>query len=84
MFALIRNALSSRVSQRVGADLRRDQFAKILRFSEAGADRIPAGSLITRETSDINQVVQFVNGTMRIFLKAPITCLGSMAAGVRC
>jgi ATP-binding cassette subfamily B protein len=78
VFALIRNALSSRVSQRVGADLRRDQFAKILRFSEAGADRIPAGSLITRETSDINQVVQFVNGTMRIFLKAPITCLGSI------
>jgi ATP-binding cassette subfamily B protein len=78
VFALIRNALSSRVSQRVGADLRRDLFAKILRFSEAGADKIPSGSLITRETNDINQVVLFVNGTMRIFLKAPITCLGSI------
>ncbi len=78
VFALIRNALSSRVSQRVGADLRRDQFAKILRFSEASADKIPSGSLITRQTNDINQVVQFVNGAMRIFLKAPVTCLGSM------
>ncbi len=79
VFALIRNALSSRVSQKVGADLRRDQFEKILRFSEAGADRISSGSLITRMTGDINQIVQFVNGAMRIFLKAPITCLGSMA-----
>ena len=76
--ALARNALSSRVSQQVGADLRRDHFGKILRFSEAGADRISAGSLITRQTSDINQIVQFVNGAMRIFLKAPITCLGSI------
>lgn len=79
VFALGRNALSSRVSQRVGADLRRDQFEKILKFSESSADRIPSGSLITRQTNDINQVVQFVNGTMRIFLKAPITCLGSVA-----
>ena len=79
VFALIRNALSSRVSQRVGAELRREQFAKILRFSEAGADRIPSGSLITRQTNDISQIVLFVNGAMRIFLKAPITCIGSMA-----
>jgi ATP-binding cassette subfamily B protein len=78
VFALIRNALSSRVSQRVGADLRRDQFEKILKFSESSADRISTGSLITRMTGDINQVVQFVNGTMRVFLKAPITCLGSI------
>ncbi len=78
VFALIRNALSSRVSQRVGADLRRDQFEKILNFSESSADKISTGSLITRMTGDINQVVQFVNGTMRIFLKAPITCLGSI------
>ncbi len=77
-FALARNALSSRVSQKVGADLRHDQFEKILKFSESSADRIPAGSLITRQTGDITQVVQFVNGAMRIFLKAPITCIGSI------
>ena len=78
VFALIRNALSSRVSQRVGADLRRDQFEKILNFSESSADKISTGSLITRMTGDINQVVQFVNGMMRVFIKAPITCIGSI------
>jgi ATP-binding cassette subfamily B protein len=29
-------------------------------------------------TNDTSQVVQFVNGIMRIFLKAPITCIGSI------
>ncbi|HNW85540.1 MAG TPA: ABC transporter ATP-binding protein [Candidatus Limiplasma sp.] len=81
-FAAARNVLASRVSQRMGADLRRDLFAKILRFSEASADRIESGSLITRMTNDTSQVIQFVNGLMRIYVKAPLTCLGSIALAV--
>ncbi|MEG0935906.1 MAG: ABC transporter ATP-binding protein [Clostridia bacterium] len=78
VFAVARNILSSHVSQRIGADLRHDLFEKILNFSEAGADALPGGSLITRMTNDTTQVTQFVNGLMRIFLKAPITCVGSI------
>lgn len=77
-FALTRNILASQVSQRMGADLRYDLFQKILGVSEAGADAIETGSLITRMTNDTSQVTQFVNGIMRIFLKAPITCVGSI------
>lgn len=77
-FAITRNILASKVSQRVGADLRYDLFRKILYFSEDGADKIESGSLITRMTNDTSQVVQFINGIMRIFLKAPITCIGSI------
>lgn len=77
-FAITRNILASRVSQRMGADLRYDLFEKILYFSEAETDKIESGSLITRMTNDTSQVVQFVNGIMRIFLKAPITCAGSI------
>lgn len=77
-FAITRNILASKVSQRVGADLRYDLFKKILYFSENGADKIESGSLITRMTNDTSQVVQFINGIMRIFLKAPITCIGSI------
>lgn len=77
-FAITRNILASKVSQRVGADLRYDLFEKILHFSENGADKIESGSLITRMTNDTSQVVQFINGIMRIFLKAPITCIGSI------
>lgn len=77
-FAVTRNILASKVSQRVGADLRYDLFKKILYFSEIGADKIESGSLITRMTNDTAQMVQFINGTMRIFIKAPITCIGSI------
>ncbi|MDZ5252175.1 ABC transporter ATP-binding protein [Clostridium sp. LIBA-8841] len=77
-FAITRNILASKVSQRVGADLRYDLFRKILYFSENGSDKIESGSLITRMTNDTSQIVQFINGIMRIFLKAPITCIGSI------
>jgi ATP-binding cassette subfamily B protein len=77
-FAVTRNILASKVSQRMGADLRYDLFKKIISFSEVSADKLESGSLITRMTNDTAQVVQFVNGIMRIFLKAPITCVGSI------
>jgi len=77
-FAVSRNNLASYVSQRMGADLRADLFKKILSFSEDSADKIDGGSLITRMTNDTSQIVQFVNGIMRIFLKAPVTCIGSI------
>jgi len=77
-FAVTRNVLASRVSQRLGADLRYDCFQKIMSLSEAGADEIETGSLITRMTNDTTQVTQFVNGIMRVFMKAPITCIGSI------
>ncbi|MFT4106352.1 MAG: ABC transporter ATP-binding protein [Lacrimispora sp.] len=77
-FAVARNILSSRVSQKMGADLRTDLFEKIMYFSEVSADEIESGSLITRMTNDTSQIIQFVNGVMRIFLKAPILCIGSI------
>lgn len=77
-FAVTRNILASRVSQSMGADLRYDLFEKIIYFSEKSVDKIESGSLITRMTNDTAQIMQFVNGIMRIFLKAPIICVGSI------
>ncbi|WP_186429751.1 ABC transporter ATP-binding protein [Clostridium sp. BSD9I1] len=77
-FAVTRNILASKVSQRMGADLRYDLFEKIVYFSEESTDKIESGSLITRMTNDTSQVTQFVNGIMRIFMKAPVTCVGSI------
>lgn len=77
-FAVIRNNLASTVSQRMGADLRYDLFRKIIYFSEESADKIESGSLITRMTNDTAQITQFVNGIMRIFIKAPILCVGGI------
>lgn len=81
-FAGTRSILASKVSQSFGADLRYDVFAKIINFSEISADKIESGSLITRMTNDISQITQFINGLMRIFFKAPVTCLGSIILAV--
>lgn len=78
VFAITRNVLSSKVSQQFGADMRYDVFKKILGFSAESSDRIESGSLITRMTNDISQEVNFVNSLMRIFFKAPLTCVGSL------
>lgn len=78
VFATLRNILASKVSQGFGKDLRADLFEKIMNFSEGSADRMESGSLITRMTNDTAQAVQFVNGMMRIFFKAPVTGIGSM------
>ena len=69
-FAVTRNILASKVSQRMGADLRYDLFEKIVYFSEQSTDKIESGSLITRMTNDTSQVVQFVNGIMRYFYES--------------
>lgn len=81
-FAAARSILAGTVSQNFGADLREDVFAKILTFSESGADKIESGSLVTRMTNDTAQITQFINGMMRIFFKAPVTCIGSIILAV--
>ena len=79
LFAMTRNYTASLASQGFGADLRHDLFAKIQSLSVADMDRFEGGSLVTRMTSDITQLTNFVNGMMRVFFKAPIMCLGSIA-----
>ncbi len=78
VFAVSRNILASRTSQSFGADLRYDLFKKILNLRQESCDRLESGSLIIRMTNDVTQLTQFANGTMRIFFKAPLTCVGSI------
>lgn len=78
MAAVGRNFVSSNVSQKFGARLRGDLFRKIQSFSFDNIDKFYGASLITRLTNDVNQVQNFAHGMMRIFIKAPILCIGSI------
>ncbi len=78
LFACTRNVLSSRASQRFGANLRYDLFGKIQRLSISDAEQFDGGSLVTRMTNDVSQITNFVNGIMRISFKAPVVCIGSI------
>jgi ATP-binding cassette, subfamily B, multidrug efflux pump len=83
VFASSRNIISSNVSQKFAAELRFDLFKKIESFSFDNIDKFEGASLVTRLTNDVTQVQNFVNGLMRIFIKAPILCIGSIIMAVR-
>lgn len=76
--ASMRNLLSSYVSQNFGALLRSDLFRKIQSLSFENVNKFDRASLVTRLTNDVNQVQVFVNGMMRIFVKAPLLCIGGL------
>ncbi|MGL6104962.1 ABC transporter ATP-binding protein [Romboutsia sp.] len=83
IFALTRNIISINVSQNFSYDLRNDIFKKINYFSSDTIDKYNKASLITRITNDINQLQNFINGTMRVFIKAPILCIGSLIMAIK-
>ncbi|GIN38941.1 ABC transporter ATP-binding protein [Heyndrickxia oleronia] len=76
--ASTRNILSSIVSQNFGSELRSDLFRKIQFLSFRSIDKFDRASIVTRLTNDVTQVQVFVNGLMRIFVKAPLLCVGGL------
>lgn len=81
-FACMRNVLSSKASQSFGADMRKDLFVKIQNLPIYESDRFDGGSLVTRMTNDVTQLTNFINGLMRIFFKAPVTCIGAIILSI--
>lgn len=80
--AITRNIISSNVSQRFGTELRGDLFKKVQSFSFDNINKFDAASLVTRLTNDVTQVQNFAHGLMRIFVKAPILCIGSLVMSI--
>ncbi|MFJ7725928.1 ABC transporter ATP-binding protein [Neobacillus sp. NPDC097160] len=81
--ASIRSVIASIVSQNFGTELRSDLFKKVQALSFKNLDKFDRASLITRLTNDVTQVQVFVNGLMRIFVKAPLLAIGGLVMAVR-
>ena len=58
--------------------MRRDLFRHINRLSYSEIDAQGTATLITRMTSDVNQVQSGVNLTLRLFLRSPFIVFGAM------
>ncbi|GAA0116081.1 ABC transporter ATP-binding protein [Clostridium senegalense] len=80
--AVSRNIISSTVSQKFGAELRYDLFKKVQSLSFVTLDKYDGASLVTRLSNDVTQVQNFVNGLMRVFVKAPLLCIGSIIMAI--
>lgn len=81
--ASTRSVVASIVSQNFGTELRSDLFKKIQMLSFKNIDKFDRASLVTRLTNDVTQVQVFVNGLMRIFVKAPLLAIGGLIMATR-
>ncbi len=60
--------------------LRSDLFAHIQGFSFATMDKLGVNTMITRMTSDVNQVQNGINMALRLFLRSPFIVFGAAIA----
>jgi ABC-type multidrug transport system fused ATPase/permease subunit len=60
------------------ARVRSALFSHIQGFTYAQLDRVGSSTLITRMTSDMNQVQSAINLTLRLLLRSPFVVLGAM------
>jgi ATP-binding cassette subfamily B protein len=68
-----------RAAQGFGADVRSGLFRSIQGLSWGNLDRLQTGQLLVRLTSDVMQVQSIVLMSFRMFTRAPVMLLGSLA-----
>lgn len=69
---------SARAAVGFAAELKHALFEHIQRMNYAETDKTGTSTLITRLTSDVNQVQSGVNLVLRLFLRSPIVVFGAM------
>lgn len=76
--ALTAQYFAARAAVGFGTALRSELFRKIQSFSYQETDRSGVDTLITRMTSDVNQIQSGINMTLRLLLRSPIIVLGAV------
>src|SRR5918997_628354 len=74
LFTFLQGYLAERASQGVAYDLRNDLFARIERLGFAYYDRVETGQLVTRLTSDVEQIRTFA-GSGAVQMAAAVVML---------
>lgn len=77
-FAIIAQYFSAKAAVGCATELRSSLFAHIMKLSFKNSDEQGSATLITRMTSDVNQVQSGVNMTLRLFLRSPFIVFGAM------
>jgi len=60
------------------ADLRKDLFKRVQKFSFSNIDSFSTGSLVTRLTNDVTQIQNVINMGLRIMMRAPGMLIGAI------
>ena len=76
--SVVAQFFSARAAVGVATKLRHNLFKHIESFSFTEIDKVGTSTLITRMTSDVNQVQSGVNMLLRLFLRSPFIVFGAM------
>lgn len=72
----------AKASVNFAADLRKDLYSKVQKYSFANIDKFSTSSLVTRMTNDITQIQNFVNMLLRMALRAPGMLIGGIIMAI--
>ena len=77
-FALTAQFFAAKAAVGASAELRDRLFCKLQSMSYTSIDEMGTATMITRMTSDVNQVQSGVNMTLRLLLRSPLIVFGAM------
>jgi ATP-binding cassette subfamily B protein len=81
--SIIATYFAARAAMQVGRDLRDDVFDRVSGFSEREISRFGAGSLITRNTNDVQQVQMLAMMGATMLVTAPLLAIGGIIMALR-
>ena len=80
--SIVATYFAARAAMGAGRDIRADVFAKVSGFSEREVSQFGAGSLITRNTNDVQQVQMLAMMGATMFVTAPLLAIGGIIMAV--
>ena len=81
--ALIATYCAAKAAMRAGRDIRHDVFQHVSAFSEREVAHFGPGSLITRNTNDVQQVQMLAMSLSTFFVTAPMLGIGGVVMALR-
>ncbi|MFE5670973.1 ABC transporter ATP-binding protein [Agromyces sp. NPDC056523] len=76
--SIVATYFAAKAAMRLGRDIRNDVFEKVSGFSEREVSKFGAGSLITRNTNDVQQVQMFAMMAATFLVTAPLLAIGGI------
>lgn len=81
--AIIATYFAARAAMSAGRDIRRDVFEKVSGFSEREVSQFGPGSLITRNTNDVQQVQMLAMMGATVLVSAPLLAIGGIVMALQ-
>nr|WP_208387982.1 ABC transporter ATP-binding protein [Microbacterium halimionae] len=81
--SIIATYFAARASMAAGRDIRRDVYEKVSGFSEREVSTFGPGSLITRNTNDVQQVQMLAMMASTMLVNAPLLAIGGIVMALQ-